>query len=76
MTNNSAKPPVLLIDDEAEIRRAWEETLHLQDFTPQSFEDAERAVATLQADWSGVVLTDLRMPRHGWIWRVRSRQTH
>ena len=62
MTNNSAKPPVLLIDDEAEIRRAWEETLHLQDFTPQSFEDAERAVATLQADWPGVVLTDLRMP--------------
>lgn len=76
MTNNSAKPPVLLIDDEAEIRRAWEETLHLQDFTPQSFEDAERAVATLQADWSGVVLTDLRDARHGWIWRVRSRQTH
>lgn len=62
MTSNSAKSPVLLIDDEAEIRRAWEETLHLRDFTPQSFEDAERAVATLQADWSGVVLTDLRMP--------------
>ena len=62
MTNNSGKSPVLLIDDEAEIRRAWEETLHLQNFMPQSFEDAEAAIATLQTDWPGVVLTDLRMP--------------
>lgn len=62
MTDNSVKPPVLLIDDEAEIRRAWEETLHLNDFTPYSFEDGAEAIATLAADWPGVVLTDLRMP--------------
>lgn len=62
MTNNSAELPVLLIDDEAEIRRAWEETLHLNGFIPRSFGDARVAVVSLRADWPGVVLTDLRMP--------------
>ena len=62
MKNDSVKSPVLLIDDEAEIRRAWEETLHLNGFTPHPFEDAQQAVTSLQADWPGVVLTDLRMP--------------
>lgn len=62
MTNISRKSPVLLIDDEVEICRAWEETLHLQDFAPLPFEDPVLAVGTLSADWPGVVLTDLRMP--------------
>jgi two-component system C4-dicarboxylate transport response regulator DctD len=54
--------PVLLIDDEAEIRKAWSETLALELYRPLPFGDGREALAVPDAGWPGVVVTDLRMP--------------
>lgn len=62
MSQNAAGTPVLLIDDEPEIRKAWSETLALEVYRPQAFADGAAALAILSPAWQGVVVTDLRMP--------------
>ncbi|WP_127522181.1 sigma-54 dependent transcriptional regulator [Mesorhizobium sp. Z1-4] len=54
--------PVILVDDEADIRDAWAETLALEVYDPHTFADGHMALRVLDADWPGVVVTDLRMP--------------
>lgn len=56
---------VLVVDDEAPIRRIVRRTLQLQAFKVEEAEDGESALALVQAreDPFDLVLTDLKMPR-------------
>lgn len=61
----SAQPrlaPVLFVEDDAALRRAITEALELADLTVLPCADAEQALAMLNADFPGVVVTDIRMP--------------
>lgn len=60
--NTSAKTNVVLIDDEASMRASVSQFLSLSDCEIQSFEIPADAVNALSADFTGVVVTDLRMP--------------
>lgn len=52
----------LLIEDEIGVRMAISQTLELGNFTVTACSDAESARKWLTADFSGVVVTDLRLP--------------
>ncbi|WP_367716053.1 sigma-54 dependent transcriptional regulator [Nitratireductor sp. GISD-1A_MAKvit] len=54
--------PVILVDDEPDIRDAWAETLALEVYEPFVFSDGNEALKALNRDWPGIVVTDLRMP--------------
>ena len=58
-------PPitVLLVDDEEEVRRSFEQSLLLQGFEAQTFARAERALERLTPKFLGVVVSDIRMPQ-------------
>lgn len=53
---------VVLVDDDDDFRSALAERLTLEGFEVQSVASAEAALAVLTPDYSGVVITDLRMP--------------
>ncbi|MFN6980381.1 MAG: sigma-54-dependent transcriptional regulator [Brevundimonas sp.] len=57
-------PPqtVALIEDDADFRQALVERLTLEGLEVRAFTAAEPALKALDADFSGVVVTDLRMP--------------
>jgi two-component system C4-dicarboxylate transport response regulator DctD len=52
----------LLVEDEAALRLATSQTLELGGFAVQAFASAEEALPELQADFAGVVVTDVRLP--------------
>lgn len=54
--------PVMLVDDEAEIRDAWAETLALEVYAPVTFANGRDALRALDRSWPGVLVSDLRMP--------------
>ncbi len=54
--------PVILVDDDMEIRDAWAETLALEVYEPFTFADGREALRVLDRNWPGVVVSDLRMP--------------
>jgi len=60
------RPPlpqtVALIEDDADFRQALVERLTLEGLEVRAFTAAEPALKTLDADFPGVVVTDLRMP--------------
>jgi two-component system C4-dicarboxylate transport response regulator DctD len=53
---------VLLIDDDSDVRYALVQTLMLQGAEVSAYDQAEAALAVLDAEFDGVVVTDLRMP--------------
>jgi two-component system, NtrC family, C4-dicarboxylate transport response regulator DctD len=53
---------VAIVDDEADLRAALRQMLELEDLKPIEFADAEAALIHLDADFPGIVLSDLRMP--------------
>ncbi|MCC6829459.1 MAG: sigma-54-dependent Fis family transcriptional regulator [Novosphingobium sp.] len=53
---------VALVEDDDDLRAATAQLLQLADFTVTAFADAKAALAVLDADWEGVVLSDVRMP--------------
>lgn len=53
---------VLLVDDEAMVRQATEQWLRMSGFQVISCEDAHTALSHLNADFAGVLLSDVRMP--------------
>lgn len=53
---------VLLVDDEEETRRATSQTLDLAGFSVRDVAAAERALDLVNPGFSGVVVTDIRMP--------------
>ncbi|PST18396.1 sigma-54-dependent Fis family transcriptional regulator [Mesorhizobium plurifarium] len=62
MSNHTTGLPVVLVDDEVEIRSAWAETLALEAYKPLAFGNGQEALRALCVDWPGAVVTDLRMP--------------
>ncbi|GAB2852320.1 sigma-54 dependent transcriptional regulator [Pseudoduganella ginsengisoli] len=52
----------ILIEDEAALRLATQQTLELGGFTVQAAASAEAAQALLRADYEGVIVTDVRLP--------------
>lgn len=52
----------ILIEDEAALRLATTQTLELGGFTVRAYASAEEAQAALQADFDGVVVSDVRLP--------------
>ncbi|MBU6442539.1 MAG: sigma-54 dependent transcriptional regulator [Alphaproteobacteria bacterium] len=54
---------VAFIDDDAALRNANVQTLELTGFRAQPFESAEAALAVIDRDFEGVIVTDVRMPR-------------
>ncbi len=54
---------VAFIDDDADLRAASAESLELAGFTPLPFASAGEALAAIEADFAGVVVSDIRMPR-------------
>ncbi len=55
--------PVLFIDDEAHIRDAARQTLELTDTEVECFDHAETALNRISADFPGIVVCDIKMPR-------------
>ncbi|OLP58642.1 Fis family transcriptional regulator [Xaviernesmea oryzae] len=62
MTSDAALP-VILVDDDADLLRATLQTLDLAGFSVTACACAEDALAALPADFPGVVVSDIRMPR-------------
>jgi two-component system C4-dicarboxylate transport response regulator DctD len=54
---------VILIDDEEEVLLSSAQTLELEDFAVTAFRSAEAVVPLIGADWAGVIVTDVKMPR-------------
>jgi len=52
----------ILVEDEATLRLATAQTLELGGFSVQACASAEEALATLRADFAGVIVTDVRLP--------------
>src|SRR5439155_9079863 len=60
MTNEDGT--VFLIDDDPGVRDSLTLLLSLKGMRTQPFANAESFIETYRPDWSGCVLTDLRMP--------------
>ena len=58
-----ATGPVAFVDDDDDLRAANAESLELAGFAPLPFASAAEALAVLTADFPGVVVSDIRMPR-------------
>ncbi|MGO7043994.1 sigma-54-dependent transcriptional regulator [Rhizobium leguminosarum] len=56
------RPPVALIDDDKDLRRATAQTLELAGFSVSAYDGAKAALADLPADFAGPIVTDIRMP--------------
>lgn len=54
---------IILIDDDEDIRTALSQTLELAGFNVTACARAERALELVVADFDGVVISDIRMPR-------------
>lgn len=54
--------PVILIDDDDGLRRATSQTLQLAGFEVLAFSQARDALGSIDADFEGVVVSDIRMP--------------
>ncbi|WP_313517903.1 sigma-54 dependent transcriptional regulator [Pseudomonas sp.] len=54
--------PVIFVDDEAVIRQTVGEWLQLSGYAVTLFDNARDCLASLDADFSGVLISDLRMP--------------
>ncbi|MEI9402018.1 sigma-54 dependent transcriptional regulator [Mesorhizobium argentiipisi] len=61
MTQQSAAP-VILIDDDRDLLKATAQTLELAGFSVSAFSMASRALAAIDSDFAGVVVSDIRMP--------------
>lgn len=53
---------ILFVDDEEALRHAATQALQLADFEVAAFADAQTALSHVSRDFSGIVVTDIRMP--------------
>jgi DNA-binding NtrC family response regulator len=58
-----AVPSILVVDDEASIRRTLREILEYEDFAVEEAEDGEEAVEKISSESFDVVLLDVKMPK-------------
>ncbi len=56
------QPSVYLIDDDNDLRKAMTQTLELAGFDVTSLASAAEALETLDANFDGIVVSDIRMP--------------
>lgn len=54
--------PIILVDDDDDLRRAVKQTLELEGFEVSGFCNAKSALYAVRRDWPGVVVTDIKMP--------------
>lgn len=54
--------PVMIIDDEEHLRFTVAQTLELAGYQPLTYHSAEAALAELDHDFPGVLISDIRMP--------------
>ncbi|MDX8442122.1 sigma-54-dependent transcriptional regulator [Mesorhizobium australafricanum] len=54
--------PVILIDDDSDLLKATRQTLELAGFAVSAFSIAREALAALDRNFGGVVVSDIRMP--------------
>ncbi len=54
---------VILIDDDRDLLRATAQTLDLAGMSVATFRSAEEALPVINADFPGVIVSDIRMPR-------------
>ncbi|QEM83359.1 sigma-54-dependent transcriptional regulator [Halomonas binhaiensis] len=54
--------PVMIIDDEEHLRFTVAQTLELAGYQPLTYQSAEAALADLDHDFPGVLISDIRMP--------------
>ena len=62
---------VLFVDDEEELRNAGAQTLMLADLPAKLFSTAEDALAQISRSFSGVLVTDIRMPGKDGLWLMQ-----
>ncbi|MCY1665252.1 sigma-54-dependent transcriptional regulator [Rhizobium sp. SL86] len=55
--------PVILIDDDRALLRATSQTLELAGFAVSAFESPIEALANIHADFPGIIVSDVLMPR-------------
>ncbi len=60
--NDKPPCPVALIDDDDDLRAAMAQTLELAGYAVQPFARAAEALAMIDTDFPGVVVSDVRMP--------------
>jgi DNA-binding NtrC family response regulator len=53
---------VAIVDDEQDMRQSISQWLALSGFTTETFADGAEAIAAIDSDFPGVVITDIRMP--------------
>ncbi|NKN35627.1 sigma-54-dependent Fis family transcriptional regulator [Agrobacterium sp. a22-2] len=53
---------IILVDDDADLRRATQQTLELAGFAVRAFASAAAMLSETTAETSGIVVTDIRMP--------------
>ena len=56
-------PRVILVDDEEMIRISMEQTLSLAGIAVEAYGSAEEALPAIARDYSGIVVSDVRLPR-------------
>lgn len=56
-------PSILVVDDEASIRRTLREILEYEDYAVSEAEDGEAAIAALRKERPDLVLLDIKMPK-------------
>ena len=54
--------PIILIDDEKAMLRSVEQWLNLSNFSVTAFSNARSAYESLTADFTGVIVSDIKMP--------------
>ena len=54
---------VAIIDDERDMRLSIAQWLSLSGYEPESFASAEDALASINSNYPGVVISDIKMPR-------------
>jgi len=57
------RPKVAFVDDDETLRRANTQTLELAGFDVLAFDGAKAVLGAIDADFEGIVVTDIRMPR-------------
>ncbi|MFV0421068.1 sigma-54-dependent transcriptional regulator [Oleidesulfovibrio sp.] len=53
---------IFLVDDEAEIRQACQQTFELEGYAIRTFSSALAVLPHIDPDWLGVVISDVKMP--------------
>ncbi|MEL6125174.1 MAG: sigma-54 dependent transcriptional regulator [Pseudomonadota bacterium] len=54
--------PVAIVDDEADMRASIAQWMTLSEFKPETYSRAQDLLEIIDADYPGVVITDVRMP--------------